>query len=325
MTFERYLVTGGAGFIGSHLVDALMASGAYVVVLDDFNDYYSPAVKRANIEPHVPSPRFILEEGDIRDADRVMSVVQAHRPEVVVHLAARAGVRPSVEAPYLYQSTNVLGTLNLLEAARVVGVERFIFGSSSSVYGMNTKLPFSEGDALLCPASPYAATKLAGEALCNSYHHVHGLPTVSLRFFTVFGPRQRPDLAIHKFAALMRQGRPIPLYGDGSSRRDYTAVADIVLGVLAAIDVSLERHEIINLGNNSPVTLRELVSVLERVLAVEAHIDWQPFQPGDVPVTYADIGKAARLLGYQPQTSLEEGIRATVKWLDSQGKSSRGA
>ncbi len=320
MAFERFLVTGGAGFIGSHLVDKLVANGGHVVVVDDFNDYYSPASKRANLAPHAQHPRFVLEEADIRDGARLLSIVRTHRPQVVVHLAARAGVRPSVEAPYLYQSTNVLGTLNLLEAARAVGVERFIFGSSSSVYGLNTKLPFAEQDPLLCPASPYAATKLAGEAFCNSYHHIHGLPIVSLRFFTVFGPRQRPDLAIHKFAALMRGGKAIPLYGDGSSRRDYTYVADIVAGIEAAIELPLERHEIINLGNSSPVTLRELVGVLERVLGVAAQIDWQAPQAGDVPVTYADIHKASRLLGYQPKTSLEAGVRATVRWLEGQAE-----
>lgn len=318
VSVERFMVTGGAGFIGSHLADLLASRGVQVMILDDFNDYYSPVAKRRNLQQHLTNSRVRIEEADIRDKRRVLSLVQSYRPQVLVHLAARAGVRPSVESPELYETTNVLGTLNLLEAARVAGVERFVFGSSSSVYGVNTQVPFSETDPLLLPASPYAATKIAGEALCNSYHHVYGLEVVSLRFFTVFGPRQRPDLAIHKFAALIREGRAIPLYGDGTSCRDYTYVSDIVAGIDAAIRVPVTRHEIFNLGNGSPVGLLEMVRILERVLGTPARIDWQPEQPGDVPRTYADISKAHRMLGYAPKIALEHGIREMVAWLDRQ-------
>ncbi len=308
MRFERLLVTGGAGFIGSHLVDALLGRGAHVVVVDDFNDYYDPALKRQNVAPHLDHPQFTLAEGDIRDAGLVHSLVETHAPQVIVHLAARAGVRPSLTDPELYVTTNVNGTLNLLEAARHRGVERFIFGSSSSVYGLNTKVPFAETDALLNPASPYAATKIAGEALCNAYAHLYAIPTMSLRFFTVFGPRQRPDLAIRKFAQLMRASKPIPLYGDGSSSRDYTFVGDIVAGVMAAIELNSTGHEIVNLGNSTPTKLIQLVRSLEELLGTQAQIEWLPDQPGDVPTTFADLTRARARLGYEPTTPLRDGI-----------------
>jgi UDP-glucuronate 4-epimerase len=317
MRFERFLVTGGAGFIGGHLTDALLGLGAQVVVVDDFNDYYDPAAKRRNVAPHLEQDAYTLVEGDIRDASLIDALVAQHKPQVVVHLAARAGVRPSLTDPHLYATTNVNGTLNLLEAARHGGVQRFIFGSSSSVYGLNAKVPFAETDTRLKPASPYAATKIAGEALCNSYAHLYGIPTMSLRFFTVFGPRQRPDLAIRKFAELMQAGRPIQLFGDGSTSRDYTFVADIVDGILSAIELDSVGHEIVNLGNSTPTTLADLVKTLEEVLGTTAQIERLPDQPGDVPRTFADVTKANALLGYKPRTTLREGITRMVEWMGS--------
>ena len=315
--FQRFLVTGGAGFIGSHLVDRLLAAGAQVVVVDEFNDYYDPAIKRANVAPHLASERYTLVEADIRDRARMQALAREHAPEVVIHLAARAGVRPSVEDPYLYQTTNVEGTLNMLDAARRAGVKRFVFGSSSSVYGVNDKVPFAERDPILRAASPYAATKVAGEALCSSFTHLYDMPSVSLRFFTVFGPRQRPDLAIRKFAELLRAGHGIQLYGDGSSSRDYTYVGDIVDGIVAAAELDSTGHEIFNLGNSTPTTLLELVRTIEDVLGVTAKIEWLPTQPGDVPRTFADLEKSRARLGYEPKTSLRDGIVEMVRWLDA--------
>ncbi len=303
-------------------MDRLLEAGASVVVIDDFNDYYDPAIKRANVRPHLErSERYQLVEGDIRDRALVQRLIRESETEIVIHLAARAGVRPSVEDPYLYQTTNVEGTLNLLDGARRHGVKRFVFVSSSSVYGVNDKVPFAEDDPILAAASPYAATKIAGEALCSSFSHLYDMPSVSLRFFTVFGPRQRPDLAIRKFTELLRAGEPIQLYGDGTSSRDYTYVADIVRGILAAVELDSRGHEIFNLGNGSPTTLIELVRTIEDVLGVKAEIEWLPTQPGDVPRTYADVRKASARLGYTPQTSLREGIAQMVRWLDSQAAS----
>jgi UDP-glucuronate 4-epimerase len=318
MRHDKFLVTGGAGFIGSHLVDRLLAAGAEVVVIDDFNDYYDPALKRANVRAHLAHPRYRLVEGDIRDAARVDATVRDLRPSCIVHLAARAGVRPSLSDPMLYQSTNCDGTLHLLEAARHHGVTKFVFASSSSVYGLNTKVPFAEGDPLLRPASPYGATKLANEAMCHAYSHLYGLAIVSLRFFTVYGPRQRPDLAIRKFAEHMLRGQSIELYGDGSTSRDYTFIDDIIAGVLAAIDLEGGGHEVFNLGNSSPVTLAELVSALERVLNVEAKIVRLPEQPGDVPRTFASVEKSAARLGYRPSTPLPAGLAIFAEWLRAQ-------
>ncbi len=315
MRDETFLVTGGAGFIGSHLVDRLLAGGARVVVVDDFNDYYAPALKRDNVRVHLQHPRYSLVEADIRDGARMAALVREHAPRTIVHLAARAGVRPSLSDPFLYESTNGLGTLNLLEAARHGGVGKFVFASSSSVYGLNTKVPFAETDALLRPASPYGATKLANEAMCHAYSHLYGLPIVSLRFFTVYGPRQRPDLAIRKFAEAMLRGESIPLYGDGSTSRDYTFVDDIITGVMGAIALSHDGHEVFNLGNSSPVTLAELVAALEGVLGVRARIERLPEQPGDVPRTFADVAKAERVLGFRPQTPLRDGLEVFARWL----------
>ncbi len=312
------LVTGGAGFIGSHVVDRLAERGEQVVCLDNLNDYYSPDVKRDNVAAALESGRMELTEGDIRDAELCREAVSRGDVRAVVHLAARAGVRPSIEQPDLYEEVNCLGTINLLEAARRFGVDKFVFGSSSSVYGVNSKVPFSEDDPVERPISPYAATKRAGELMCHVYHHLYGLPIVALRFFTVYGPRQRPDLAIHKFARLIEAGEPIPVYGDGTSRRDYTYVSDVVDGVVAALDRPLE-FEIINLGNSDPVELGTLIGLIEEALDKEARINRLPDQPGDVPVTYADISKARRLLGYEPRFPIRQGLRQFVQWMRGSG------
>jgi len=309
------LITGGAGFIGSHLVDCLMREGDWqVTVVDDFNDFYDPTIKRDNIAAHLASSKFRLVEADIRNREALAEAFGESSFDCVVHLAARAGVRPSLKEPRLYVETNVNGTLNLLELVRGYNVKQFIFGSSSSVYGINAKVPFSEDDPIFNPISPYAATKAAGELLCHTYAHLYGMRIVCLRFFTVYGARQRPDLAIHKFAKLISEGKPIPVFGDGTTRRDYTYIDDIIAGVRAAIDYDKSKYEIINLGEARTVELRELISLLESELGKSAQIDRQPPQPGDVPQTFADITKARRLLGYDPQTEIEKGIRRFVEW-----------
>jgi UDP-glucuronate 4-epimerase len=320
---KNILVTGGAGFIGSHLVDRLLAEGGWRVhVVDDFNDFYSPALKRSNVAAHANDDRFRLVEADIRDRAALERVFAGTSFDCVVHLAARAGVRPSLSQPLLYNETNVTGTLHLLELARANDVPQFVFGSSSSVYGINAKVPFSEEDPIRQPISPYAATKAAGEHLCHVYAHLYGVRCVALRFFTVYGARQRPDLAIHKFAKLISAGRPIPVFGDGTTRRDYTYIDDIIAGVRAAIGYDATRFEAINLGESRTVELRELISLLERELGREAIIDRQPPQPGDVPQTFADISKARQLLGYRPTTQIEDGIRKFVAWF--KGAEARG-
>lgn len=312
---KNFLITGGAGFIGSHLVDRLLATDAeHVTVVDDFNDFYDPAIKRANIGQHLNDPRYRLAEVDIRDANALEKTLANDHFDCIVHLAARAGVRPSLDQPQLYNETNVTGTLNVLEFARQHNIRQFVFGSSSSVYGINAKVPFSEDDPIRQPISPYAATKGAGELLCHTYSHLYGIRCVCLRFFTVYGPRQRPDLAIHKFARLISEGKPIPVFGDGTTRRDYTYIDDIVDGVIGAIDYDQSDYEVINLGESRTVELRELISLLEKELDTHAIIDRQPAQPGDVPQTYADITRARRLLGYQPSTQIEEGLRKFVDW-----------
>lgn len=312
---RNILVTGGAGFIGSHLVGRLLGEGGWrVSVLDDFNDFYDPVLKRRNVAPHEGREDFRLHAADIRDRAALAEIFRGTAFDVIVHLAARAGVRPSLAEPELYAETNIRGTLNLLELAREHGVKQFVFGSSSSVYGENEKVPFAEDDPVFKPISPYAATKAAGELLCHTYSHLWGLRCVALRFFTVYGARQRPDLAIHKFARLISEGKPLPVFGDGTTRRDYTYVDDIIEGVRAAIDYDASRYEVINLGESRTVELRELISLLERELGREALIDRQPLQPGDVPQTFADITKARRLLGYNPQTDIAEGIRRFVQW-----------
>ena len=316
---KNILITGGAGFIGSHLVDRLLSEGDWrITVIDDFNDFYDPAIKRANIEPYFPNSNFKLIEADIRDFFSLEEVFHEGRFDCVVHLAARAGVRPSLTEPRLYVETNVNGTTNLLELARRHEVKQFVFGSSSSVYGENKKVPFSEDDPIFNPISPYAATKAAGELICHTYSHLYDLRTVCLRFFTVYGARQRPDLAIHKFAKLIDAGKSIPVFGDGTTRRDYTYVDDIIGGVRAAIDYDRSNYEVINLGESRTVELRELISLLENALGRKAQIDRQPTQPGDVPQTFADIDKARRLLNYNPQTQIEDGIALFIDWFRQQ-------
>ena len=318
---RNVLITGGAGFIGSHLVDRLMAEGDWrITVVDDFNDFYDPEIKHANIAMHLSASRFKLFEADIRDFYSLHEVFREQKFDCIVHLAARAGVRPSLKEPRLYAETNLNGTLNLLELARANGVKQFVFGSSSSVYGENKKVPFSEDDPIFNPISPYAATKAAGELICHTYAHLHDMRIVCLRFFTVYGARQRPDLAIHKFAKLISAGQPIPVFGDGTTRRDYTYIDDIIQGVRAAIDYNQTNYEVINLGESRTVELRELISILENELGKRAEIDRQPIQPGDVPQTYADIGKARRLLNYHPQTAIEEGINRFVDWFRSSAR-----
>ncbi|PYS83946.1 MAG: epimerase [Acidobacteria bacterium] len=312
---RNVLVTGGAGFIGSHLVERLLGEGRWRVhVVDDFNDFYDPALKRRNVAPHLSREDFRLHEADIRDRAALERVFREAAFDCVVHLAARAGVRPSLREPALYAETNVAGTLNLLELARWSGVRQFVFGSSSSVYGENEKVPFSEDDPVSKPISPYAATKAAGELLCHTYSHLFGLRVVCLRFFTVYGARQRPDLAIHKFARLISEGRPIPVFGDGTTRRDYTYIDDIIAGVRAAMDYEATNYEVINLGESRTVSLSELIGLLEKELGRDARIDRQPLQPGDVPQTFADTRKARALLGYDPRTPIEEGVRRFVEW-----------
>ncbi|HLF83567.1 MAG TPA: NAD-dependent epimerase/dehydratase family protein, partial [Blastocatellia bacterium] len=289
---NNILVTGGAGFIGSHLVDRLLGDGgARVTVVDNFNDFYDPAIKRANVAAHLERDDFELVEGDIADSRAMNDLFARAGFDCVVHLAARAGVRPSLEDPLAYEDSNVRGTFILLEAARRNRVPKFIFGSSSSVYGVNSKVPFSEDDPIAHPISPYAATKIAAEAACHVYSHLYDLRVVCLRLFTVYGARQRPDLAIHKFARLISQGQPIPIFGDGSTQRDYTYIDDVIAGVVAAMRYDQSQFEVINLGESQTVELRRLVELLEQALGKQAIIDNRPLQPGDVPVTFADIRK----------------------------------
>jgi len=315
---RNILVTGGAGFIGSNLVDTLLAEGDWnVTVVDDFNDFYSPDIKRANITEHLKSRYYNLVELDIRDASALERLFAVVSFDVIVHLAARAGVRPSLSEPKLYAETNINGTLNLLELARIHGIEQFVFGSSSSVYGVNEKVPFAEDDQISRPISPYAATKAAGELICHTYSHLYGIRMVCLRFFTVYGARQRPDLAIHKFSRLIADGKPIQVFGDGTTRRDYTYVDDIIQGVRAAIDYDRSQYEIFNLGESQTTELSELIELIERSLDMKAVIDRRPMQPGDVPTTFADISKSRELLGYSPTTKIAEGIPKFVEWFRS--------
>ena len=314
------LVTGGAGFIGSTLLEALARAGrGPLVCLDDFNDYYDPALKRRNIAEVQSVGTVTVIEGDICDETACERAAEAAGElDCIVHLAARAGVRASVENPPLYARVNCAGTANLLEVARRRGVRRFVLASTSSVYGNCPNVPFREDEPLLKPISPYAASKLACEMLAHTYHHLFGLSVIALRFFTAYGPRQRPDMAIHKFTRLMTEGREVPIFGDGTSSRDYTHIDDIVAGVAAAVDAEAD-FEVINLGNTHTVTLNELVALLERTLGVKARIRRLPEQPGDVKRTWSDIGKARRILGYEPRTGLEEGVRAFVEWFRTTG------
>jgi UDP-glucuronate 4-epimerase len=307
------LITGGGGFIGSHLVQALLREGKEVVALDSFDTFYDPAIKRKNLASSIGRPGFTLVEGDIRDEKKVESVFAAHPIGVVVHLAARAGVRPSIEQPLLYSDVNVHGTVVLLEACRRHNVGKFIFGSSSSVYGNNKKVPFSEKDDVEMPVSPYAATKRAGELLCATYHALDRLNVFCLRFFTVYGPRQRPEMAIHKFTRLIDRGQALPRFGDGSTSRDYTFITDIVAGVTRAIE-RVQGYEIINLGGSRTTRLEELIRMIEARLGKPAVVEAQPDQPGDVVTTWADVTKAKRLLGYEPKVAIEDGLTQFVDW-----------
>ena len=309
------LVTGAAGFIGSHLCDALLEQGEAVVGLDSFDDFYERTIKEGNVEEALGDESFRLVRGDIRDRsalDRLPDGIQT-----VVHLAARAGVRPSIEQPELYADVNVMGTVQLLAWATARGVRKLVFASSSSVYGNNEKVPFAETDPVDHPISPYAATKKAGELICHASSHLSDLRIACLRFFTVYGPRQRPDLAVHKFARLLREGREIPMYGDGTTCRDYTYVSDVVAGVLGAIGwLGNEDHEygIFNLGNHQTVSLSDMIRTLGEEMGIEPRIRRLPLQPGDVTRTYADIDRARRELGYQPETPFREGVRSFLEW-----------
>ncbi|HOV60210.1 MAG TPA: GDP-mannose 4,6-dehydratase [Candidatus Hydrogenedentes bacterium] len=310
----RVLVTGCAGFIGSHLVEALLNRGDEVAGIDCFNDYYDPAIKRRNLSRALGHARFTIWDRDICDEPAVRSVFDAFRPDVVVHLAARAGVRPSIQDPNLYHRVNVIGSQHILDACRDFGGPYLVFASSSSVYGGSDRVPFREDDPVARPVSPYAATKRMNELQAHVYSHLYGLQITMLRFFTVYGPRQRPDMAIHKFARAILEGRALPMFGDGSSRRDYTYIDDIISGVLAAIDHPRE-YDIFNLGESRTVSLTELIALLEEVLGRRALIDRHPPQPGDVPITYADISRARELLGWEPRTPVEEGLRHFATWL----------
>jgi UDP-glucuronate 4-epimerase len=312
---KRALITGGAGFIGSHVVDLLLGEGWEVTVVDNFDPFYDPQIKRQNIAPHLSHPNYRLVEVDIRDLEALRKHLSGEY-DVIVHLAAKAGVRPSVLDPVSYYEVNVRGTLNLLELAKEWGVRQFVFASSSSVYGANPNLPWRENDPLLLPVSPYGATKLAGETLGRVYSHLHGIRFIALRIFTAYGPRQRPDLAIHKFARLMLEGKPVPIYGDGSACRDYTYIDDLVLGIRAAMDYEGAPFEVFNLGSGRPITVLEVVRSLEKVLGIKARIEHLPLPAGDVPYTCANVERAARLLGYIPKTPFGEGLIRFVKSLN---------
>ena len=311
---KQILVTGGAGFIGSHLIGKLLEDKTYgVTCVDNFDPYYDPAIKRANLAGYLENPRFQLVEESVvnREALRAKLPGPYH---AIVHLAAKVGVRPSLEQISEYYAVNVSGTNHVLELARDLGVKQFIFASSSSVYGVNPKVPWSEEDANLMPISPYAATKLSGEMMGHVYAHLYGIRFVALRFFTVYGPRQRPDLAISKFARLIEAGLPIPVYGDGSTRRDYTFVDDIVAGIVAALHYQESSYEIINLGNHTTISLAELIALVEQYSHRKAVRNLLPEQPGDVHQTYADIRKAQRLLGYQPVHDIRKGLEKFMEW-----------
>lgn len=316
---KNILVTGGAGFIGSHLVGKLLDEGVWnVSVADNFNEFYAPAIKRHNVSGFTEHENFRLYETDITCADSLEKIFAVNDFDAIVHLAAWAGVRPSLLNPKLYTQVNVCGTLNLLELANKYNVRQFVFGSSSSVYGINSKIPFSETDNISQTISPYAATKAAGELLCHTFSHLYDIRTICLRFFTVYGARQRPDLAIHKFSKLIWEEKPIPMFGDGTTRRDYTYIDDIIQGVRAAIDYERTKYEIFNLGESETIELKELIALLEENLGKKAVIERQPMQPGDVPITYADISKAKELLNYNPTTKIEDGIPKFVEWFKNE-------
>src|SRR5881296_2154014 len=306
------LVTGGAGFIGSHLVEKLLAAGHEVVILDDFNDFYDPQIKHTNIAGFAKN--VTVCHVDLRDGAAVRNLFHREKVDAIAHLAARAGVRPSIQHPQLYYDTNVTGTLHLLEAARVTGVQRFIFASSSSVYGASKTIPFSEEEHLSQTLSPYGATKIASEFLCSTYSHLYQLRVVTLRYFTVYGPRQRPDLAIHQFTRRIHAGQPIEQFGDGTTRRDYTYIDDVIQGTMAALRYEGSLFDIFNLGESETIQLKDLIVAIENVLGKKAKINQLPEQPGDMPLTCADISKARKLLGYKPTTRLSDGLPRFIEW-----------
>jgi UDP-glucuronate 4-epimerase len=307
------LVTGGAGFIGSHLCEKLLKVGERVICLDNFNDYYDPKLKEANIKEATENPNFTLVRGDILDRELLEEIFSNYKIEKVAHLAAIAGVRPSILSPERYIDTDVKGTVNLLEVARRYNVRNFLFGSSSSVYGINKKVPFNEEDPTDCQISPYAAAKKSAELFCLAFHHLYKIPTVILRFFTVYGPRQRPDMAIRKFAELLMHRKPIQIFGNGTSKRDYTYIDDVIDGAFNALQREFD-FVIVNLGDSKTVELKELVAIISEELKIVPEIEQLPPQPGDVPITYADISKAERLLDYRPKVYIREGIRRFIEW-----------
>jgi len=316
MTHEvkNYLVTGGAGFIGSHLVDSLLSEGNNVITVDNFDEFYDKEVKLNNISSALTFDTFQLIEGDIRDKNLLDELFNNNHIDIVVHLAAKAGVRPSIENTVEYFDVNMNGTLNILEAMKKFDVKNMIFASSSSVYGNNKKVPFSESDIVDYPISPYAATKKSGELLCHTYHHLYDFKINCLRFFTVYGPRQRPDLAIHKFSKKILNDETIPMFGDGTTKRDYTYIDDIIQGIKLAIE-NLNGYEVFNLGESRTIMLKELIALIEKEIGKKANIEKLPLQPGDVEQTYADISKAKEMLGYNPQYDIEEGMKNFINWL----------
>ena len=307
-------MTGGAGFIGSHLLERLLSEGHDCLCVDNFDDFYPEAIKRTNLRGCLANPRFRLIESDIRDPDTYGKIEQTMEISTIVHLAAKAGVRPSLEQPVLYEQVNVHGTMLLLDFARRKRIDRFVFASSSSVYGNNEKIPFHEEDRVDRPISPYAATKKAGELLAHTYVHLYGMACTCLRFFTVYGPRQRPEMAIHKFSRKIDAGEPVPVFGDGSSERDYTYISDILQGVMAAMD-RFDGFQTINLGDSRTVSLKDLIRSIEKALGKKARVEWMPEQPGDVRRTCADIQRARDRLGYVPKVPIEEGIARFVQWV----------
>ncbi|MBI5969923.1 MAG: GDP-mannose 4,6-dehydratase [Deltaproteobacteria bacterium] len=309
----KIIITGGAGFIGSHLTEALLNKGDTVAVIDDFNSFYDPALKRENVKGFAKNPRLTLFEGDITDREKVTRSIGSFSPDVICHLGARAGVRPSIQDPLLYERVNCQGTLNILEAVKDLRLKNFVFASSSSVYGINSKTPFSEEDPITRPISPYASTKRAGELFCFTYSHLYGLPATCLRFFTVYGERGRPDMAVAKFTRLIHEGKPIEVYGDGSALRDFTYVSDIISGVVNAV-YNPSSYEIVNIGGSKTVTVKRLIEVIETSLGKKAQIKFSVPAPGDAPITYADVTKAKKLFGFEPKVRIEEGVARYVKW-----------
>lgn len=314
----HYLITGGAGFIGSSLADKLLREGHEISIIDNFNDYYSPSIKETNIQHNLTNPLYHLFRNDIEDISALEHIFASSPIDVVIHLAGRAGVRPSLEQPVEYVKSNILGTVNLLEMMKKYHVNKMVFASSSSVYGNCSEAIFSEDLKVTEPISPYAATKSACEQLCYTWHHLYNLNIICLRFFTVYGPRQRPDLAINKFTRLIEAGQPIPMYGDGSTKRDYTFIDDILQGICAAINYNQTSYEIINLGGGEPITLKRMIETIEQTLGQKAIIQQLPMQPGDVNKTVCDWSKAHNLLHYTPRTSFAEGIKKFIEWKHNQ-------